>query len=219
MWHLKDIVLENWHLKVFSLVLATGLWALIARESTSEIFFEVPVQYQNVPPNTEVIGDTAKMVQVRLRGPSTLMREITAKDISTVVDLGQMPQNGEKYLPLSPQHVHTPFGVEVLRVTPTRVQVSVETTATVSLRVVPNTSGRPAPGYEVVSTAAKPPSIKAEGPSSHVRTLGNVTTTAIDLTNRKETFTQTVDLDLPDSLVRFPEATPVRVEVKIRKKS
>jgi YbbR domain-containing protein len=108
--------------------------------------------------------------------------------------------------------------VEVLRVTPTRVRVSVEPTVKVLLTVVPNTSGRLAPGYEVVSKVANPKSIRAEGPSNHVLILGNVTTTAIDLTNRKETFTQTVDLDLPDSLVRFPELTPIRVEVKIRKK-
>jgi hypothetical protein len=85
--------------------------------------------------------------------------------------------------------------------------------------VVPNTSGRPAPGYEVVSKIANPKSVNAEGPSSHVLTLGNLTTAPIDVTNRKETFNQTVDLDLRDPLVRFPEVTAIRVEVKIRKKS
>jgi len=70
MRHLKEMVLENWYLKLFSLVIAAALWALIAQESLSEIFFDVPVEYQNVPPRTEVIGDTAKTVQVRLRGPS-----------------------------------------------------------------------------------------------------------------------------------------------------
>ena len=66
MRHLKEMILENWYLKLFSLVIAAALWALIAQESLSEIFFDVPVEYQNVPPRTEVIGDTAKTVQVRL---------------------------------------------------------------------------------------------------------------------------------------------------------
>jgi len=96
----------NWHLKLFSLILATALWAVIAKESTSEIIFDVPVEYQNVPPDTEVIGDTAKKVEVRLRGPSSLIREISEKDISTVIDLDRMPLNGETTVPLNAQHVH-----------------------------------------------------------------------------------------------------------------
>ena len=64
----------------------------------------------------------------------------------------------------------------------------------------------------------KPETVKAEGPASHVHALTSVMTTPIDLTNKKTTFIQTVDLDLPDTLVRFPETTPIRVEVKIRKK-
>jgi len=216
--HYKELLFNNWHLKLFSLVLATALWALIAQESTSEIFFDVPVEYQNVPPDTEVIGDAAKMVEVRLRGPSTLIREISAKDISTVIDLDQMPLNGETTVPLNAQHVHTPFGVEVVRVTPSRVRVSLEPTVSAMLHVLPATMGHVAPGYQVDAILVKPDRVKAEGPASHVRALESVMTTEIDLTNRKSTIIQTVDLDLADSLVRFTETTPIRVEVKIRRK-
>lgn len=214
----KELLFRNWYLKLFSLVLATLLWAVIAQESTSEIFFDVPVEYQNVPKDTEVIGDTAKIVEVRLRGPSTLIREISAKDISTVIDLDQMPLNGETYVPLNAQHVHAPFGVEVVRVTPPRVRVSLEPTVSALLHVLPATMGHVALGYEVDAILVKPERVKAEGPASHVRALESVMTTQIDLTNKKSTIIQTVDLDLPDSLVRFPETTPIRVEVIIRRK-
>ncbi len=64
----------------------------------------------------------------------------------------------------------------------------------------------------------KPEFVKAEGPASHVRTLVSVMTAPIDLSNKKTTFSQNVDLDFADPLVRFPETTPIRVEVRIRKK-
>src|SRR5882672_6295348 len=214
----KELLLRNWYLKLFSLVLATALWAVIAQESTSEVFFDVPVEYQNVPAETEVVGDTAKIVEVRLRGPSTLIREISAKDISTVIDLGQLPLNGETFVPLNAQHVHAPFGVEVVRVTPPRVRVSLEPTVSAWLHVLPATMGHVAQGYEVDAILVKPDKVKAEGPASHVSALESVMTNQIDLTNKKSTIIQTVDLDLPDSLVRFPETTPIRVEVKIRRK-
>jgi YbbR domain-containing protein len=215
---IRELLLTNWHLKIFSLVLATALWAVIAQESTSEIIFDVPVEYQNVPPDTEVIGDAAKKVEVRLRGPSSLIREMSAKDISTVIDLDQMPLNGDTTVPLNAQHVHAPFGVEVVRVTPPRVRVSLEPTDSKYVHVLPATMGHVAQGYEVDAILVKPDQVKAEGPASHIRGLDSVMTTEIDLTGKKSTIIQTVDLDLPDTLVRFPETTPIRVEVKIRRK-
>jgi len=218
MRYLKELLFNNWYLKLFSLILAAALWALIAQESTSEVFFEVPVEYQNVPRFTEVIADSAKTIEVRLRGPSTLIREISAKDISTVIDLEKMQMNGETTVNLNAQHVHTPFGVEVVRLTPSRVRVSLEPTDSKELYVLPATTGHVPPGYQVEAILVKPSRMKAEGPASHIRILESVMTTPIDLTDRTSTFIQTVDLDLPDSLVRFPETTPIRAEVKIRKK-
>jgi len=218
MRYLKELFLNNWHLKLFSLLAATALWALIAQESTSEVFFDVPVEYQNVPESTEVMAETAKVVEVRLRGPSTLIREISAKDISTVIDLSQIPVNGDATLHLNAQHVRTPFGVEVVRVNPSQVRISLEPTETVGLRVMPMTLGHVAPGYEVMAILVKPERVKAEGPASHVRMLESVMTSPIDLTGMKSTTIKSVELDLPDSLVRFPETAPIRVEIKIRKK-
>lgn len=216
----KDLFFENWYLKLFSLALATGLWALLAQESQSEVFFDVPVEYQNVPASTEVISDNAKTVEVRLRGPSSLIREIAAKDISTIIDLKQTPLDGETIVPLNAQHVHVPFGVEVLRVTPARVRVSLEPTVAKRLHITPVPSRIP-PGFEVDSIAVIPDSVKVEGPASRILMLTSVMTTPINLSglsSKRTTLSQTTDLDVQDPLVRFPEATPIRVEVKIRRK-
>src|SRR5213593_1550961 len=117
---LQHLVFHNWRLKLFSLVIATMLWAATARESTSEIGVNVPLEYQNVPPNTEVISDTTNTVEVRLRGPSTLIREISPQDISTTIDMGKMTLGSEKILELTAQQVRAPFGVEVVGVNPAR---------------------------------------------------------------------------------------------------
>jgi len=213
------LLLENWHLKLFSLLLATALWVVIDQQSTSEIFFDVPVEFQNVPPNSEVIGDTADPVQVRLRGPSTLIREMTAKDVSPVVDLGQLPQGSEKYVPLNPQHVHVPFGVEVVRIIPASLKLALEQTISTSLPVELQTTGHLPSGYEVDTIIVNPTKAKVEGAARHIHSLTKVNTMPIDLTNKRTTIIQNVDLDASDTLIRFPEATPIRVEVRVRKKS
>ena len=214
-----SLLLTNWHLKLFSLFLATGLWVVIDQQSTSEIFFDVPVEYQNVPPRSEIVGATSDPVQVRLRGPSSLIREMTAKDVSPIVDLGQMAQGSEKYVPLNPQHVQVPFGVEVVRITPASVKLSLEPTLSLELPVELQYSGHLPSGYEVDSVTLKPGKVKVEGATRHIRSLSKVPTMPVDLTNKRTTIIQNVDLDASDTLIRFLEATPIRVEVRVRKKS
>src|SRR5438876_2416587 len=137
MHRFRQILFHHWRLKLFSLIIAAMLWAATARETTSEIGVNVPLEYQNVPPNTEVISDTTNTVEVRLRGPSTLVKEISPQDISTTIDMGRMVLGSEKILPLTAQHVHAPFGVEVVGVNPARVRVTLEPTVSVKLRILP----------------------------------------------------------------------------------
>src|SRR5437867_3709648 len=96
----KHWIVHNWHLKIISLSLATMLWMTVATETSSEIGMEVPLEYRNIPAQLEITGDTTNMVQVRLRGSSNVIRDISAKDVSTTIDLSKM-RPGEKIVPLS----------------------------------------------------------------------------------------------------------------------
>jgi YbbR domain-containing protein len=212
----KRFFFHNWHLKLFSLLLASMLWITIARESTSEVAIEVPLEYQNVPPNTEVISETTNAVEVRLRGPATLIKEISARDISTTIDLAGSAQGESKVFPLTTRHVRAPFGIEVIGVIPARVHVALEQHISAQLRIAPTISGKPAPGFEVSKILVTPESIRVEGPASHVRSLKEATTTPVDLSGKRATVRQAVDLDVADSLVRVPQTESVVVEVQIR---
>jgi YbbR domain-containing protein len=213
------LLLENWHLKLVSLLLAVALWMVVDKQTTSEVFFESPVEYQNVAVDTEVIGDTAKTVTVRLRGPSTLIRELTAKQVSPVVDLAQVPQDIEKYFPLNPQHVNVPYGIEVMSITPSSIKLALEPTLREKRPVEAPTAGHLPSGYEVDTIVISPQKINVEGAAPAVRAMTKVKTMPIDLTNKRTTFVQNVDVDVSNTLVRFPELNPIRVEVRIRKKS
>jgi len=214
---MKDLLLHNWHLKLISLVLATALWAQVARTPTSETGVSVPLEYQNIPPKTEVYGDTTNRAEVRLRGPSSLLRAVSAQDVSLSIDMGKMAMGQEKILPLTPDLVHAPFGVEVVRVNPARVRLTVEPTSGRTVEVLPVLMGLPKTGFEVETTAVTPAMVKIEGPESHVRAVNTVSTTPINMTGRETTFSETVDLDIQDPVVRNPKATSVKVEIRIRR--
>ncbi len=215
---LKYWVLHNWHLKIFSLILAMMLWMTVATETSSEIGMEVPLEYRNIPSLLEITGDTTNMVQVRLRGSSNVIRGITPREVSTTIDLSKM-RTGEKIVPLSPQNVQAPFGAEVIRVNPSSVRFNLERTMAKTVSVVPNISGQPSDGYEIASVVVSPSKIEVEGPESRVSALESIATVPIRLDRRQTHIEQASDLDVPDPQVRLLHPTPVNVRIEIRRKS
>jgi YbbR domain-containing protein len=215
---LRHILVHNWKLKVLALLMAVVLWAATARETTSEIGVDVPLEYQNVPPNTEVITDTTNTVEVRLRGPSALIKEISAQDISTTIDVGKMPRETEKIVPLTPQGVRAPFGVEVVGVNPARVRVTIEPTVTAHPRILPAVTGMPADGFKIEAVSITPESVKIEGPANRIKLIESILATPVDVTGKQDTVRQTVDLNILDPRIRIAQAQPIHVEIRIAKR-
>jgi YbbR domain-containing protein len=212
----KRWITDNWFLKIFSVILATMLWMAVARETSSEIGMEVPLEYRNIPPQLEVTGDTTNTVQVRLRGSSNLIRDITPRDVATRIDLDEM-MAGEKIVPLSPRNVEAPFGAEVIRVTPSSVRFNLERTIVKDVAVVPTISGQPADGYEVGKVLVNPSKVRIEGPESRVKTIESIPTVPINIDRRQYQVAQAADLDVPDPQIRLQHAAPVEVRIEIAK--
>lgn len=214
MHSVKHWILDNWLLKLASLLLATLLWAAVANQSSSEIGFDVPLEYRNIPTQMEITGDMTNTVQVRLRGSSNVIKGISAKDVSTTVDLSAM-RMGEKIVALSPHNVQAPFGAEVIRVTPSSVRFTLERTVTKTVPIVLTILGQPDSGYAVGQVLVRPTAVEAEGPESRMNTLTSIATVPVRLDRRRSTVEQAVDLDVPDPQIRLKRPSAVAVKVEI----
>jgi YbbR domain-containing protein len=210
-------ITHNWHLKTVSLILAAMLWLAVANQTSSEVGLEVPLEYRNIPAQLEIAGDTTNTVQVRLRGASNLIKDITAKDVSTTIDLGKMGR-GERVVPLSPQNVQAPFGAEVIRVNPSSVRFSLERTVTKTISVEAAMTGQLPDAYEVGKVSLEPATVEIEGPESRVNPLSSIATVGIRLDRKQSDIEQTVDLNVPDPQIRLQHPTPVNVHIEIRRK-
>jgi YbbR domain-containing protein len=213
----KHWILNNWPLKIVSLVLAAMLWAVVANEASSEIGLEVPLEYRNIPAALEITGDMTNSVQVRLRGSSNVISDMTAKDVSTTIDLNRMSA-GDKIVALSPQNVQAPFGAEVIRVNPSSVRFTLERTLVKTVPIVPTTLGQPAEGYEIGNVLVSPNGAEVEGPESRVNTLSSIRTVPIRVEGRRASLEQPTDLDPPDPQIRLKKTAPVNVKIEIRHK-
>ena len=210
-------ITHNWYLKLISLGLAVMLWALVATETSSEVGLEVPLEYRNIPPQLEITGDTTNAVQVRLRGSSNVIRAISAKDVSTTIDLSKM-RPGDRIVPLSPQNVQAPFGAEVIRVNPSSVRFNLERTMTKTIPVIATVLGQPSDGFEVGMVTIQPNRVEVEGPESRIMTLESIATVPIRLDRRQTRIEQAADLDVPDPQIRLSHPGPVNVHVELRRK-
>jgi len=214
---MKHWILQNWFLKVVSLLLATLLWAAVSNQTSSEIGLDVPLEYRNIPAQMEITGDMTNTIQIRLRGPSNVIKGITAKDVSTTIDLSKM-RTGEKIVALSPQNIQAPFGAEVTRVNPSSVRFTLERTVTKTVDIVPTIAGQPMSGFELSRVYVSPNTIEVEGPESRLDTLSSIATTTIRIDRKQSSMEQTADLDVPDPQIRLQHPSPVNVKIEIRKK-
>src|SRR5262245_10508278 len=98
MHDLRRLFLQNWFIKLSSLVMAVLLWVAVASRTSSEIGIEVPLEYRNIPAELEVAGQTTNIVEVRLRGASNIIKEISVNDVETTIDLTQSAP-GESIFP------------------------------------------------------------------------------------------------------------------------
>ena len=66
MFPFKRFLTHNWFLKLFSVLVASLLWLTIASETNSVINRTVALEFQGIPPNMEITGETATEVDLQL---------------------------------------------------------------------------------------------------------------------------------------------------------
>lgn len=115
-------VLNNWGLKLVALGLSFLLWTTYTTEPYGEVGYRVPLEFRNIPSGLEISGDVPTEVHVRVRGRSALLRRLAVGDFSLSVDLHDA-EPGVTFIRFTPADVSAPFGVAVVRISPSQIRV------------------------------------------------------------------------------------------------
>jgi YbbR domain-containing protein len=207
--------LDNLPLKLVSLVLAVLLWFVIAGEKTSEMGLSVPVELQNFPKDLELTGDPVDTVEVRLRASPGIIQRLTPGDVSAHIDLVEAHE-GERIVHLTPDSVRVPFGVTVVKISPSIITLNLERTLQKTVPVRPRLLGRPAPGYEVAEVTAEPAEARITGPKSRVQEIESAYTEPVSVEGVEANVVDHVNIGLEDALLRIQGNPRVRVTARIR---
>ena len=205
---------DNMGLKAISLLLGGTLWYAVAREQGAELAFSIPLELRDVPEGLEVIDESVDEIEVRLRGPSEIVRGLEPQDLSVAVDLSDAGP-GERVVYLTPEDVAVPFGARVMRVSPASLSISLDQTLERDVNVIPRVSGAPAEGFELAGIELRPSVISVVGPASRVRELEQVTTVPLSAEGLRQPYSRSVRLEL-DPLVRLERGALIELMLDVR---
>ena len=203
-WH----PFRNLPIKLLALVLATLLWMTVTRDQLVERSLRVPVEYQNVPEDLEMVGDPPSFVDVRVRGPSGTLGRLQPGDVMAVLDL-RSARPGQRLYHLTGSEVRAPFGVDVVQVTPSSIALYFEQSSAKTVPVLPVLEGQPAEGYIVDKVTADPAKVEIVGPASALKELTGAVTEAVSVEGATRTVVESVTVGPADPAVRLrgPQTT------------
>lgn len=208
-------VTHNWLLKLGSFAFAIALWGFVnlgAREADRSILARL--EFRNLPPKLMITSPIPEAVDVRLRGPRTILGTIDERRERVIIDLANVG-TGTTSFKIDPEMLNLPRGVTVTRLTPVQVMVDIERIVERVLPVVVNFTGAVPPGYRVVESEIRPAVVTVTGPAGRVNALRNVPTVPLHLSPTSGNFEEPAALERPADLVRLlPDRVVVRAVVE-----
>jgi YbbR domain-containing protein len=206
---------HNWQLKLLAAVLAVVVWFFVVSANRSRLGFAAPVEYVGLEAGMVLIGAPRETVDVQVEAARWAAARLAPTDLRVRVNLSRA-REGDNTLPLSAEDVQAPAGVNVVRVAPTSVRVSVAAAATRALRVVPQLRGSPPADVRLGRVVVEPATVQVKGPRTTIEERATVETAPVDVTDLRQSVTRTVGLQLPDSVYPTSQRT-VQVTVEIRR--
>jgi len=206
----KNVLTKNIWLKLTSFVLAITLWFFVILSGRSGIILDVPVMYDNIPPDLEVV-DFPKTVSIHVEGQEQILKNLKQNEISAVVDLHDA-KTGRNFYTLSPENVNLPRTVEVTNIDPQTIGLTIERQFKKTVSVQPSIEGLPEKGFVILEIKVDPEMLILEGPRSIVSRINNVKTEPIDINGLNRDLQYKAKLNLPNSGLR---ANIQKVDVNI----
>ena len=208
----QRIFVHNIGLKLVSLLLAIGLWTVVARDPIAEVEMKVPIEFHNLPDNLEIDSASFTEAQIRIRGPERLIHQLQAADVHAEVDLTSV-QSGERTFDLTGRQVRVPQDLEVVQIIPAQFHLSFDNRETRTVEVRPRVTGNFASGLRVKQVIADPPNVMITGPRRRVEAVEDATTDPVDVSGAMTRASFVTQAYVPDPLIQVVHPTPIRVTV------
>ena len=214
---LRELLFEDWSLKLLALAITLGLWYGITGQRTPATIRLRGAQLVFLLPNDkEISNDPRDEVTVTLRGGRRALDAISVRDLIVSVDIHRLPA-GDHRVPLAPDTVtmELPEDVHLERIEPATVLVRLEQRIERELPVEVRFEGELPAGYEQRAAQVSPNRIRVRGPESQVLAVESAPTEPLMLNGLTESRTfEQVSIDIANRrVVPIDTLVSVRLEV------
>jgi YbbR domain-containing protein len=214
---IKNFIFNNFLIKLFSLFFAIILWLFVTSQGNLEVNLNIPLELRKAPSNMLIVGDVADYIDVRLKGRQSVIKNLSAGQISAHLDLSNA-QTGENVIHLSSENIVMPPNIEVTRISPKSIRIRLEQLAKKDIKVIPEIIGTPPAGYRLKNIEVNPQTVAVEGAEGVVNKLSAIKTEPINLSaiEKKETVLD-VKLKLNGRDVKVINGEYVKVRIILSK--
>jgi YbbR domain-containing protein len=208
----QRVFVQNIALKIISLLLAIGLWLVVARDPIAEVEMNIPIEFHNLPDTLEIDSANYTEAQVRVRGPERVIHRLQTGDVRADIDLANV-RTGQQTFDLTARHVHVPQDLEVVQIIPGQFHLSFDKRSTRVVEVRPRVTGNFASGMRVAQVVADPSSVMITGPQRRVEAVEAATTDPVDVSGAISRTSFVTQAYVPDPLIQVVQPAPIRVTV------
>lgn len=210
--------MKNLPYKILAVLLALIMWYFVIGEERAEVGLTVPLELINIPRDLIVVNNVVHGIDIRVNGPGSLVRSLTAESLSKRLDLSDT-KAGTVSFSISSEGIPLPRGVKITRINPTQVMVVLQKLMTQKISVKPRIVGKPALGYEIASVQVNNPQVEIAGPEEVIKNLESLYTKPIEIQGLKTDLKQRTSLDFRNHQIYLVKEIPLEVHVNIKKNS
>lgn len=197
--------------------MAIALWFAVSGEERTETTLTLSLELVNLPRQIVITSEVPPNLQVRVVGPRSIISKLSQTRLTQSIDLTGYKTGRHSY-PFGPNSFSFPRGVQVIRISPNPLNLTLATSMTRTLTIRPVIEGRPPAGYELLETKIRPEQVVVKGPLTELEELKYINTLPIDVSHLTEPAVISTDLDFKNLHLSLKEAVPILAEINIAAK-
>jgi len=205
---------KDWFIKLISLLFAVFLWYFVSSEDRVDMNVQIPVEIVNLPRDLIISNPYKTVLDVTVSGPRGLIRKIS-QGITRSIDLSKATP-GNTVIANEVDSIVVPRGINVLRVNPTHITLSLDRLIQKDLPIKAITSGKLPEEYELVAITITPERLQIAGPQTVLGRETTLSTTPIELGGVAANSEHQVALDLRPELAELIGDPMVTAKIEIR---
>ena len=121
----KQYILENWKLKLLSVVLATMLWFVVYLIGETKKEISVPVSIVNLSKGYVIMKIDNAKVDITLTGRVSVLKDIKENEVKVSLNMSNI-QEGENVFNISKSNVQIPRGVQIGDIRPSSTKIDID---------------------------------------------------------------------------------------------